>query len=193
MTVPFEVWTITGRKIDLMDVKPNDISIVDIAWGLSMQNRFNGQVIKPYSVAHHSILVANLVDIPYKLEALMHDAAEAYVGDLIKPIKNHCPIYIRAEKKILKTIFKKYKINDTGEISEKVMWADSVMLHKEKSYFYDGNEVYEDLFCPVDDKMPSPFYFCKRFIYLANRWMLISSAEKAELAQLHKRLGVAGE
>ncbi len=193
MTVPFEVWTITGRKIDLMDVKPNDISIVDIAWGLSMQNRFNGQILKPYSVAHHSILVANLLDQEYKAEALMHDAAEAYIGDLIKPIKNHCPRYIRVEKKILKTIFKKYKINDTGEISEKVMWADAVMLNREKSYFYDGNKIYNDLFCPYGVKMPPSFYFCSWFFHFANRWIPISSAEKDELARLHKRLGVAGE
>lgn len=79
--------TKTGRQINLHNPTPDMISIDDIAYGLSNIVRFGGQMDFAYTVAQHSILVAILAPDELKFEALMHDAAEAYIGDVIKPLK----------------------------------------------------------------------------------------------------------
>ena len=93
-----EIQTYSGSLVDICDPKPESISIEDIARGLSMQCRFNGQVSQFYSVAQHSIMVARLVEKQLDRQklypgrsirraALLHDAAEAYLGDIITPVK----------------------------------------------------------------------------------------------------------
>lgn len=83
--------TYTGRVIDVLDPQPENIDIKDIAHHLSLICRFNGACEEHYSVAQHSVLVMHLVPegttLGIRLEALLHDAAEAYVGDLTSPVK----------------------------------------------------------------------------------------------------------
>lgn len=79
--------TYTGRRFDFKNPDPADVDIQDIAHSLAMQCRFNGHVREFYSVAQHSVMVAQLVPAELKLAALLHDAAEAYLGDLITPVK----------------------------------------------------------------------------------------------------------
>ena len=87
---------LSGRRLDLLDPTPMDIEIADIAHGLAFQARWNGQTKGdfPYSVAEHSLLVEQLfarVDpkAPAKwlLAALLHDAPEYVIGDMISPVK----------------------------------------------------------------------------------------------------------
>jgi hypothetical protein len=78
---------LSGKAFYVTDPKPEDIDILDIAHSLSMQCRYNGHTKGFYSVAEHSVLVANLVPPRLRLQALLHDASEAYVGDVIRPIK----------------------------------------------------------------------------------------------------------
>ncbi len=87
---------LSGRKLDILSPSPFDIEIEDIALGLSRVTRWNGQTIgkHPYSVAQHSILVEELFNIEYphldkkwNLAALLHDAPEYVIGDLITPFK----------------------------------------------------------------------------------------------------------
>jgi len=66
--------------------------IEDIAHALSQQARFNGHASDQYSVAEHSVLVS-LITEGDPFEGLMHDATEAYIGDLVKPVKNYCSDY----------------------------------------------------------------------------------------------------
>lgn len=87
--------TITGHEHHLSGhgVQANPIDIYDIAWSLSQINRFVGHCKRPYSVAEHSILVADLARIDGKapevqLACLLHDAHEAYTGDTSAPAKN---------------------------------------------------------------------------------------------------------
>jgi len=85
--------TFTGRTIDMLDPKPSDIVLEDIAHCLAVQARFNGHFAGwHYSVAEHSVHVADLLrgwgePTDVQRAGLMHDAAEAYVGDLIGPMK----------------------------------------------------------------------------------------------------------
>jgi len=88
---------LSGRRLDLLDPTPVDIEIDDIAHGLAFVARWNGQTHGdfPYSVAEHSLLVEQLFSriVPYapakwRLAALLHDAPEYVIGDMISPVKS---------------------------------------------------------------------------------------------------------
>ena len=87
---------LSGRRLDLLDPTPLDIEIADIAHGLAFVARWNGQTRGdwPYSVAEHSLLVerifAHLAPQPakWRLAALLHDAPEYVIGDMISPVKS---------------------------------------------------------------------------------------------------------
>ncbi|PTV95263.1 hypothetical protein C8J27_105209 [Rhodobacter aestuarii] len=87
---------LSGRRLDLLDPTPMDIEIEDIAHGLAFVARWNGQTLGDYaySVAEHSILVEELfarmnpgIDLRWRLAALLHDAPEYVLGDMISPVK----------------------------------------------------------------------------------------------------------
>lgn len=78
------VYTYSGRLVDVLNPKPGDIAPEDIAHALACTCRFNGHSREFYSVAQHSILVAEICGHPW---GLLHDAAEAYMGDIIRPLK----------------------------------------------------------------------------------------------------------
>ncbi|MBL8659538.1 MAG: HD family hydrolase [Rhodospirillales bacterium] len=97
MTTP-RAWQrmLSGRRLDLLDPSPLDIEIEDIAHGLSRQARWNGQTAGDwaFSVAQHCLVVEQLVtrlrpdaDASWRLAALLHDAPEYVIGDLITPFK----------------------------------------------------------------------------------------------------------
>ena len=88
---------LSGRRLDLLDPTPVDIEIEDIAHGLSFVARWNGQTLGDfaYSVAEHSLLVERLfvrlaprASARWSLAALLHDAPEYVIGDMISPVKN---------------------------------------------------------------------------------------------------------
>jgi 5'-deoxynucleotidase YfbR-like HD superfamily hydrolase len=87
---------LSGRRLDLLDPTPMDIEIADIAHGLAFVARWNGQTKGDfaYSVAEHSILVADIharllptAPAKWRLAALLHDAPEYVIGDMISPVK----------------------------------------------------------------------------------------------------------
>ena len=88
---------LSGRRLDLLNPSPMDIEIEDIAHGLSFVARWNGQTFGkfPYSVAEHSVFVEKLffkinpqIDPKWRLAALLHDAPEYVIGDMISPVKS---------------------------------------------------------------------------------------------------------
>jgi 5'-deoxynucleotidase YfbR-like HD superfamily hydrolase len=87
---------LSGRRLDLLDPSPMDIEIEDIAHGLARVARWNGQTLgeHPFSVAQHSVIVEEIiahirpgVEARWRLAALLHDAAEYVIGDMISPFK----------------------------------------------------------------------------------------------------------
>ena len=87
---------LSGRKLDILSPSPLDIEIEDISLGLSRVTRWNGQTTgkHAYSVAQHSVIVEEVFNLEYpnlnkrwKLAALLHDAPEYVIGDLITPFK----------------------------------------------------------------------------------------------------------
>ena len=75
--------TFSGKKFYPKKPSPNEVDINDIARSLSMMNRFCGHTKFPYSVARHCINCSNIAPEGYKLEALLHDATEAYLSDIV--------------------------------------------------------------------------------------------------------------
>ena len=87
---------LSGRRLDLLDPTPMDVEIEDIAHGLAFVARWNGQTMGDfaYSVAEHSLLVAQIftvmnpkAPVKWQLTALLHDAPEYVIGDMISPVK----------------------------------------------------------------------------------------------------------
>ncbi len=95
--IPTWMQTYSGCPFHPMDPKAEDVDIVDIAHALSQICRFGGHCDRPYSVADHSLLVSDIVEelepdnYLAQLWGLMHDSAEAYTGDIIRPIKYSSP------------------------------------------------------------------------------------------------------
>lgn len=87
------ILTATGRHLDLAKPRLSDVAPLDIAWALAQTNRFTGHALRPYSVAEHSLLVCEIAEVHFGLDAhaqlaaLTHDAHEAYTGDLCTPAK----------------------------------------------------------------------------------------------------------
>ncbi|OSZ79307.1 hypothetical protein CAP35_13930 [Chitinophagaceae bacterium IBVUCB1] len=104
--------TASGKLINIWNPQPDTITISDIANALSKICRFGGHINEFYSVAQHSILVAAMCENDIKMEGLMHDASEAFVGDVIKPLKNIIgKSYDEVEDRFMQVIVEKFELN----------------------------------------------------------------------------------
>jgi len=103
-----KILTYTGRWFDVFDPRPEDVDILDIAHALSLTNRYGGHTDLPYSVAQHSVLASQEVPEEDAMWALLHDAGEAYLGDVPKPIKVNLPAFEEAEDRVLRVIAEKF-------------------------------------------------------------------------------------
>jgi len=107
------VQTYTGRAFWPFCPMVEDIDILDIAHGLAMKCRFSGHTAKFYSVAQHSVLVSRMVPEKDRLWGLLHDAAEAYLADVAKPIKSlpEFAPFRAAEEKLMRVIAKRFGLS----------------------------------------------------------------------------------
>jgi uncharacterized protein len=154
---PTTLETVTGRFVDLIEPDPKDICIEDIAWSLSRLARFNGHTINklPYSVAQHSLVVAYetvrlaTVEIGYDraltpseaarwlLLGLLHDASEAYTGDVSGPLKKIPelrPVIKKIEHRIQDAIYKALGISPPTELEEKIVKMGDVLAQRIEAY-----------------------------------------------------------
>ncbi|MDN3689068.1 metal-dependent phosphohydrolase [Cyclobacterium jeungdonense] len=102
------ILTYSGHYLNVFDPDPDHICIEDIAHGLSHVPRFAGQTRRFLSVAEHSFYVSMAVPHIFALQGLLHDASEAYLMDIPKPIKKHLPDYIALEEKLMLAIARKF-------------------------------------------------------------------------------------
>ena len=102
--------THSGLAFYHQDPKPEDIRIGDIAHALSMLCRFGGHSKHFYSVAQHSVLVSSIVARHLQLSALLHDATEAYIGDMVHPLKESMPAFREMEDTIWLCIADKFNL-----------------------------------------------------------------------------------
>ncbi|NDW19453.1 hypothetical protein D0T53_11110 [Dysgonomonas sp. 216] len=172
--------TFTRKKFNILNPTSDMIDIVDIAKGLAYKPHFSGFSPKFFSIAEHSLLVEEYTrsyhgESCYKLrlEALLHDASEAYTGDMIKPIKNLLPNFVLIEKKIQKAIYRKYGI-DPHKNGQEVKFFDNKVQDIEAGVFYDTMDIgrkkhYEDHFVKyltTDDAYKA---FIDKFNYLTSK------------------------
>jgi hypothetical protein len=103
--------TATGRQFWPMDPRPHEVFIEDIAHALSMICRFGGHCRRFYSVAEHSVLIAQAAEPEHKLWALLHDAPEAYIADIIRPLKPSLHGYREAEIRVMRAICVRFNLH----------------------------------------------------------------------------------
>jgi hypothetical protein len=99
----------SGAWFDFAAPHSSPFKIEDIAHGLANICRYSGQCNRFYSVAEHSLLVSETA-VGFELEALMHDAAEAFLGDITRPLKQMLPDYKRIESEVERAIFSRFGI-----------------------------------------------------------------------------------
>jgi len=123
--------TFTGKRVNPLELRPEDVDIVDIAHALSQICRYGGHCHKFYSVAEHCIRVAVKAPDELKLAALLHDAEEAYLGDVIRPLKYCFPMLVEAGLQAQYIIYKAFNvsIDDVGINAIKVL--DNVLIATE--------------------------------------------------------------
>jgi 5'-deoxynucleotidase YfbR-like HD superfamily hydrolase len=127
--------THTGLMVDLCRIAEEDIRIEDIAHALSQIIRFTGHANRPYTVAQHSMLVADLCPEEHRMWGLMHDAAEAYVGDVATPLKSLLPDYQQIEERIQKIVAGRFGL--CWPIPDSVKQADREALMIEKADLFN--------------------------------------------------------
>lgn len=122
------IQTHNGVSFYPLDPQIEDIQIEDIAHSLSMQCRFNGHITDFYSVAEHCVHASFCVEED-KLEALLHDASEAYICDIPRPIKPMLSEYKEIEKNIERKIAEKFRLQYPW--SDEIKSTDNYMLFLE--------------------------------------------------------------
>jgi uncharacterized protein len=123
------IMTRSGKLIDLLNPKSEDIVLEDIAWALAHTNRFNGHASVAYSVAEHSVRVSHVCDRRDAWAGLMHDATEAYLGDVTRPLKQLLPAYQILEQNWWEAIADVFGL--PRELPASVKRADDLMLRSE--------------------------------------------------------------
>jgi hypothetical protein len=172
--VPDWMQTFTGKAFYPMEPRSVDVDPVDIAHALSLICRFGGHSKHFYSVAEHCVLISQWVEREAGPEealwGLLHDATEAYVGDMVRPLKNSMPDYRLAEAKVMTAICAHFWIPRTQP--QIVHEADSRILLNEKnavmgrapaSWAVDDLEPLPGIYPVGWDPKPAEFAYLERF------------------------------
>jgi len=125
------IQTFTGKKFYPFDPRPEDVRIEDIAHALSLLCRFTGHVKTFYSVADHSWHVSHRVPQEHALWGLLHDASEAYLNDISRPVKRHESMlaYAAAETRVMQCVAERFGLPPEPECVREV---DRTMLLTER-------------------------------------------------------------
>ena len=132
-----DILTISGVFIDPFDAKPDQINVYDIAHALSLICRANGHIDHFYSVAQHCLNCvkearARGFSKKIQLYCLLHDAAECYISDITRPVKNRLELYKESEEKLLNIIYKTLcESIPTEEECSQIGIVDDCLLHHE--------------------------------------------------------------
>lgn len=157
------ILTFTGKKFHPFDPRPEEIDIEDIAHALSMTCRYSGHCMRFLSVAEHSVHISNRASRANALWGLLHDASEAYLTDIPRPIKYEMTDYQDLETRVQSVICERFGLSP--EMPKEIHQLDLAALKVE----FDDNMAV----VPVD--LPfSPLSFPVRYQY----WNTAQAEEK---------------
>lgn len=161
--------TYTGKKFHVLSPHEDEIRIEDIAHALSLQCRFTGHVKSFYSVAQHSVLVSQLCDPKDALYGLLHDATEAYIGDMSAPLKHTSEMsrFRAAEAAVMVAIANKFRVPLTEPLSVKqtdkrLLLTEARDLGLDVTGWYKEYQPFELTIIPLSSAL-AEYKFLKRF------------------------------
>lgn len=150
MNLEGSIITYTGRLFWPLSPRLEDINLLDICHALSNQCRFTGHCREFYSVAEHSCRVHDILPQELKLAGLLHDASEAYLVDLARPVKTQekMSFFVEAEDKVMEKIAEKYKFE--FPFNPEIKLADKILVNTEYRDLMHHNELRASDFNGVD-------------------------------------------
>lgn len=160
----------SGKLINIREPEVDMIDIADIAHSLSMICRFGGHSNRFYSVAQHCVIVSAMAPVEIGFEALMHDATEAYLGDVIKPLKIIIgKSYKELEERFMNQIIKRFDLDCANLEQVKKYDMDALVLEHEflqKDNWHLWKETMERLYIPLYQQHAwSPDYAREMFLH----------------------------
>lgn len=165
--------TAKGERLDFLAINSDAIDLADMAHALSQLCRFTGHTSWLWTVAHHSLLTASLVPAEFELEALLHDAHEAYVGDVSTPMKNAIDHVAEAfgysgrrgpyrwiEDQVEAAVRTKFGV--PVSMSRIVKEADQIAFAIEQAHFWRGRwDIHIDPFLKMPRQRAGYRWFCR--------------------------------
>lgn len=153
------ILTDSGIRINPIAPRRSEINIDDIAAGLAREIRYNGLLGDHYNVAHHSVMVKEhlrqrfapdvsssvtslLLREVMQRHGLLHDGSEAYIGDIVKPLKKHLPDYEKIEQAWMRVILQRFGLAESSWIHECVKNSDHFVFQAEVAYLAPKPENY---------------------------------------------------
>lgn len=170
------ITTFSRVKFTPLNPKKEDILVDDIAHALSLMTRANGHFPEFYSVAQHSIFcceeaIARGYSNRVALACLLHDASEAYMADIIRPVKKHLSQYLEVEEKLQTFIYRSFIGNDLNdEELDLIKFIDNALLYNEFVHYMNEELALDKVdllskpdfkftdFKEVEDKFKELFY-----------------------------------
>ena len=151
MTVHW-IQTYTGKRFFPLDPRAEDLDIRDIAHSLSLLCRFNGHCSTFYSVAEHSVRVSKTLPQEQALWGLLHDAGEAYLTDLPRPVKTQLVFYRDLEESLLQVVARRYQLEwpmppaiETADLTLLATEARDLMAPPPCSWELDATPLHESI------------------------------------------------